>query len=430
MLKQTKGLKLKRATASVKLLILGSLSLLYSLYHREHTSQVFDTHSREFSVPTVASCWLAEYIGRHNQVIQTLPKQASSDRFLIFVCDGGCGGIGDRLSGLISSFYLAVATDRIFLVEHTSPALLQDTLEPHAIRWNETSRLPHGLKTLELFAIDSPNPQESYLKISTAAQSEVPVLRIRINRYFMAMILWYSKYDTERIHANLMGKLSAEYDTACGPEHDFMKSPKYTFALGFKILFTFSHAVRHRAFFMYDELGISSSQPYISIHARIGGGAADANGDIGWVDPKRHSLEDAGKFFECAASKEARELPYISTERRVVLFSDNRQLKESEILRRKNIGTVTSTKLFHVDRSTSVHTDTVAAGNLDTYAELYILSRSRCIVGSHSTFSGVAVSAQYPPMSCFSFFDQCDTTDVDFWQSSETLPVRLGSSHL
>ena len=426
MLKRSKGLKLKRAAASLKLLTLGYVSLLYVIYHREHTTQVLGARSREFPVPTVASCWLSEYIDRHEQVIQALPKQASSERFLIFVCDGGCGGIGDRLSGLISSFYLAVATDRIFLVEHTSPAPLQDTLEPHAIRWNVTSRLPNGLTTVELFAMDSPNPRESYLKISAAAQSEVSVLRIRINRYFVAMILWHSKHDTDSIHTNLLGKLSAEYNTACGLEHKFTKSPKHTFALGFDVLFTFSNAVRHRAFLMYDELGISSTQPYISVHARIGGGAADANGDIGWVDPKRHSLQDADKFFDCAASKEAVELndtSQILTERHIVLFSDNRQLKESEILRRKNIGTVTSTKLFHVDRSTSAHNAEMVAGNLDTYAELYVLSRSRCIVGSHSTFSGVAVSAQYPPMPCFSFFDDCDTTDVDFWELSETLPI-------
>ena len=62
-------------------------------------------------------------------------------------------------------------------------------------------------------------------------------------------------------------------------------------------------------------------------------------------------------------------------------------------------------------------------GNLDTYAEIALLAGSKCIVGSYSTFSGLAVSMAFPPVACFSLFYDCEHDhDVDFWERTERLP--------
>ena len=48
-----------------------------------------------------------------------------------YQCQGGlCGGLGDRLYGMITSFYLAALTDRLFMIDMSYPVALSTYLEP------------------------------------------------------------------------------------------------------------------------------------------------------------------------------------------------------------------------------------------------------------------------------------------------------------
>ena len=57
-------------------------------------------------------CWLQPYVDFHADAVQSL-RRAHCVPSLVYVCDKNCGGVGDRMSGIISAFYLAVALDRV-----------------------------------------------------------------------------------------------------------------------------------------------------------------------------------------------------------------------------------------------------------------------------------------------------------------------------
>ena len=45
---------------------------------------------------------------------------------LVYECHVHCGGLGDRISGILSAFYAAVATDRMFVIDSTMPIELRE----------------------------------------------------------------------------------------------------------------------------------------------------------------------------------------------------------------------------------------------------------------------------------------------------------------
>ena len=102
----------------------------------------------------------------------------------------------------------------------------------------------------------------------------------------------------------------------------------------------------------------------------------------------------------------------------LVLFSDNEKLKK--LASSLKVRTTNSSQLLNVDRSVSKDSAKMVRGNIDTFAELMVLSRASCLVGSVSTFSGLASSLLFPPTHCFSFFSSCEE-NVDFWQETEKL---------
>ena len=78
--------------------------------------------------------WQLKYQALHQDIINN-KREA---KFLIYFCDwanNGCFGYGDRVRGLISLFYLAILTDRAFLIHWKTPKPLERFLTPKNINW-------------------------------------------------------------------------------------------------------------------------------------------------------------------------------------------------------------------------------------------------------------------------------------------------------
>ena len=58
---------------------------------------------------------------------------------VLWVCDGGCGGLGDRYKGLMSAFLLALLTNRTFGLLHGRPARLSAYLPPAWVPWERAA---------------------------------------------------------------------------------------------------------------------------------------------------------------------------------------------------------------------------------------------------------------------------------------------------
>ena len=345
---------------------------------------------------------------------------------VVYTCHSGCGGLGDRLSGMLSAFYVAVVTGRVFAIDHTSPSPLTTTLTSNSIDWDLTAFIHLGAKSKTIHLMDTNNPMGSFLDIMKAHLSGVQILRLQLNRYFVAMALWTPKQLLQTPSGGKNEFIGELYEA----HMRFCSSPlrtKATFHVAFHFLFNFSGAVLSRAEDMYHEIGFARVEEFIGLHARLGGEVTGESNVVPWQDPKRHAIDDLPKFLSCARSKSFGRWKADTGEMRILIISDSLAFKEaSEGI--PGTAYVKSTKLFHVDRSSSVDESVILQGSIDTYAELLLLSRAKCIVGSRSGFSGVAAAISntvHDEQRCFCMFDDCDNDDFDYFETSDRSQVSF-----
>ena len=369
---------------------------------------------------TPEACWFCEYATFHHEVTRPFPKLHAKVKFLVYSCeDSGCGGLGDRISGIVSAFFLSVALNRVFLIEYTYPFRLEETLIPKFISWHRSINLAK-LRSEEISLVDSQDKVLALEQLEDLELRGVPVIRLRINRFWLGMLLWSEDADkNSEFKSTIPGSMRRLRQEKCSPFFPGKEpGPQATFAYAFHALFDFSRTARVRAeeILMVD-LNTSWIDPYVAIHARVGGSMDTSATTLGWEDPQRHSIEDLNLFIGCAKEKMVK---HNSTS--ILLFSDSIALKQSGILKAEGIKTAANTKLFHVDRSPiNRYKNAAYSGNLDTFSELLILSRATCIVGSESTFSGLASSIALPSSTCFCIYSSCGDESIDFWNITEKM---------
>lgn len=97
--------------------------------------------------------WLRAYVENHQLALQQENRNDNHDddtttttntpvlhTILQYRCKAMCGGTGDRISGIVQAFFMALCTDRLFLLDWNQPVPLQDYLQPKWILWNTSIR--------------------------------------------------------------------------------------------------------------------------------------------------------------------------------------------------------------------------------------------------------------------------------------------------
>ena len=374
--------------------------------------------------------WLLEYASWHAEQLNLL-RSGYDIPLLVYTCTGGCGGVGDRLSGMLSVFYAAVATKRLFLIDHTVPFALNETLVPSLIDWDHAYLINSSFSSSSVYLIDALS-MIAFDKLMEAALQNTSVVTVIMNRYYVGMALWTPSIigSPNTTSSQYIGSIYRMRQKSCrqaSKRYFGTLTTSQTINLAFSHLFDFSTAVRRRSDEMMLESGLTSSA-YVAIHARLGGSSPPPSKSVvGWTDPERHSLSDIDSFLTCARSKMNRadspnNLYHEDRERTALVFSDSVAFKEEAHRLDRQFTSPSTTTLFHVDRSESPDPETLRVGNIDTYAELLLLSEASCIVGSQSTFSGIAASISTfgrEEGRCFSMFHDCDRENFDFFEETE-----------
>ena len=104
--------------------------------------------------------------------------------------------------------------------------------------------------------------------------------------------------------------------------------------------------MKDRALHMIQELALGAEAEFIAVHIRIEGRQKKSRRVVGWIDPKRHEIEDAATFFDCADSKRCN-AESISNSSPIVLFSDSEELKKAPIVATRGVRVVKSTHFPH-----------------------------------------------------------------------------------
>ncbi|XP_031569032.1 uncharacterized protein LOC116303598 [Actinia tenebrosa] len=94
-----------------------------------NTNSINPTKNKAFSCGT----WQQRYAQFHRNAL----KSPETARFLVYTClDNNCGGLGNRIFGIASLLYLAVLTNRVFLIHWEGATKLIDCLQPRKIEWD------------------------------------------------------------------------------------------------------------------------------------------------------------------------------------------------------------------------------------------------------------------------------------------------------
>lgn len=73
-------------------------------------------------------------------------------RYLVFVCDGSrlCGGLGDREKGIISTFLLAMLSNRTYVIHMSHPCPLENFQRPNQYDWLSCKNYALGIPKNEI----------------------------------------------------------------------------------------------------------------------------------------------------------------------------------------------------------------------------------------------------------------------------------------
>lgn len=363
--------------------------------------------------------WYRDYVRLHKETVARLRKGLKDVKVLVFDCEEAslCGGLGDRLGGFASLFYVSIVLDRALIIHHTKPLPLDVTLVPHDdIDWNVASLLGSDMPSISLNLIDM--PELKYIDAMFQPEhSDVPVMRVTINRYFAGLAVWSPKPCLARWYFGAMHRIHAE---TC--QNVKLTTNSDTFALAFNSLFQPSHRVAERVTHMRQSLGLDggSEVDYIALHARVGGNAEPSQFVAGWEDPSRDSLDDKRKFIECASTRAIKSAALDPERTPFVILSDSQDFKMAISMADSRVRYLRDTTLFHIDRSTG-DDDMTMRGNIDTLADFFLLSKASCIVASYSAFSGAASSLLQARRGtgCYFPMQDCDKDGIDFWYATE-----------
>jgi hypothetical protein len=375
--------------------------------------------------------WIESYIDFHNErviVENGTARLKPGTKYLMYSCDSGCGGIGDRINGILTLFYVAMTTNRVLLIDHPNPCPLTESLVPNRINWNvPRESLPRAGKVYR--AIDTFN--FPFLVEPCELEKDNEGLQIHVNMWYGEIFIWKSNC--------MKGYLMNKNATNLGPE-DF----RHMYRWGFWTLFRFNKNVLRRA----DELKLMAGLPLLvpidNNRTRLLPQRKDATNSNDTIDDEkdsdeylefapyigvhirgeRHAGEEKHRaFLECAQGLQKRIMLKQQTQPpRLIFIVDDSYPGRDDLPVKKVIQSwdpdsvrIANSNVFHTDLTRNGRNG--ARGNLDAYAELVILLDSECLVRSRSGFSElphrIAVSNKLTFERCGMQFDRCSEVAIE-----------------
>ena len=371
--------------------------------------------------------WIRNYLAFHRSQIGNATKGnalPNTARWLQWYCphrDGKrhCGGLADRLKGMMEALILSIVDRRVLLLEEWegTPATgrhpLTACLEPNLIDWstlpsNDTSAVTEFLTFKDAFGGHKSDSQR-LIKDEPCAFCK-------------------DGYDGVRFTGNLLGEPERLYDSTCrgifGNEGD-----KYrVFSDLFWTMFRFSARVHAEADRLRGPIVPANRNYYVAAHIRTGnfsGGEADLL--------RQNTAEDWDRFVHCVRVVTG------ALQRRcggdappAYLASDNNDAKR--YVKDRVNGTYVhapGVEQFHVDLHPSTRGDDASTGDGDATAgyravmgEFKILIDASCIIMSDSGFSKMGRILSRAVPRCAVSYSRCtDPSKVEKMTSKVTCPT-------
>jgi hypothetical protein len=221
----------------------------------------------------------AEFIlNKHAKIIADLDRKNSSS-LIVFACDSSfpCGGLGDRMKGLVTAFVMALVTNSEFMVQWNSPVPLQEffslprtwKLEQDAERRLEYFRSLPIEQKVSMVVLDWWKPE----KVHELKNHSFRLLTCRTN-----LATWMDFLNDEDF-----SPFSKAYGLdAIGVYGVFRVAARAFFSIPTTPLLAVMQSVKSR---------LGENRRWVGVHFRQGG-----ENLTGWTDPARHSAAELPFF--------------------------------------------------------------------------------------------------------------------------------------
>jgi acid phosphatase class B len=343
------------------------------------------------------SPWVQDYITFHKSALEN--GQLKEDaKYIIYTCKDGkieCGGIGDRVIGMIKMFYLAMMTRRVLVMDADFPVPLTLVLDPAHIQWN--AKFPHTDANFPdlIWKADGEN--------NLSLRSETRGYRIRqtggVPRKLALDDLWSSELMANHLKMNQWAELASKM-TLAEKAHEAMRA-----------MFQISPTVVSRA----EEFKASANitGPYIGMHMRKGDAAMGVEGPTASKRPMQIDRTTSNDMMMECWQEMKKDHPNVHI---AYLASDDVKTKQNMSDADPFIHFAKDMKPFHVDLlarsnyASSLQVNTtdplVAQGVIDVWAEMWVLAQSTCFILSKSMFSFGSLYLR-DPKKCSVYLERC-----------------------
>ena len=430
------------------------------------TARRWKKKKKQAPLPYQIPSWIQVDVQQQQpQVPEYVMHHQQQPRYVRWVCrtNEACGGLGDRLYGVVMTFYIAMLTNRTLLLDgwwnqpqppHSSttggvPLLMLQFLEPAdaSLAWEnpflpdqkqqqqQPQATPHDIQKIQamdwrqhplllepcqvLQPLKDLEPPPRMVEIQTNLMTHESVLR---NSTCFQTYCQRQQQDQQEQH-------TSSTLTNC-PSHN-----RSLFHWGFWSLFRFTDRVKQDAQALLqqqskqkDDVVVISAvphhqQPYVAVHIRTGPGET-------WDDPPRHGhVVDLRRFYSCAvtlqqalfhhchahhqhSSNETSAVPPIYVAADTVLAKKRieswGQKDDTQILMAN-----ASMEILHLAKSRTTEFQDYASAYRLVWAELKVLIDSTCLVMSRSKFSQVGLELSLQQPRCAVWFDHCSSETVN-----------------
>ena len=343
--------------------------------------------------------WQSKYQALHQDIINN--KQEA--KFLVYSCpwtNKGCCGYGNRVYAMVSLFYLAILTDRAFLIHWKAPKPLERFLAPKNINWDFPIPLLETRKHFWRTGGHTPKTRDGWLTKNTSAVVNLvkkenfqvyfdkPVEIVSTILYFVEHAMQKNKYLMQRAQDMEISPLlpgSQRYAMiGCAFDVLFSTTPPLQ-----NILQNTRKKLRENNAFV------------IGIHIRLGDTQFGRNNT-------RVSESDFPKYFWCAAEVE-RKLFNLDGRRHARWFLATDSLLVKDYARKHFAEKIITAenKPQHLDIFKKSEKPPSDEGMMGVLHDHFMLAECDFLVLSESSFSRTAVGVGMRSSKTYTFGENC-----------------------
>ncbi len=294
--------------------------------------------------------------------------QISSNKTMTYYCENNCGGWGDRLRGITSTYILSILLQRHFIIDMKYPCQLSEFIIPNLINWIPKNNFNKQNNYLKLNSINSKYQAELYSNISSINLikfwSSYDNIILTTNKDYITPVLKNPFFKTIISKINIQLNESTQQDL---------------FPFIFEILFKPTLIISQQLDSLLQKISFSSNHSIICMHIRIGQNPSIPK-DIKL--PYRLSLiQDMIEFID-------RNLSYLHSS----IFVTSDSIKGLEYLQKYyGLNRILNINgpIIHIDRYNSKiqSNELIYQGFLKVIADFYFLGECNIILMPRSGFS-------------------------------------------